>query len=94
MSRLNHQKIDSKIYQNINLIYAILTITQYWIIEIWIIKIFVKKPFKFLTLIKSCTFGKSKMKSNSIKYQSTIITAPTGVAIAATIITTTTTTTP
>jgi len=34
------------------------------------------------------------MKSNSIKYQSTIITTQTGVAIAATIITTTTTTTP
>jgi hypothetical protein len=34
------------------------------------------------------------MKSNSIKYQSTIITAQTGVAIAATIISTTTTTTP
>ncbi len=49
---------------------------------------------KFLTLIKSCTFEKSKMKSNSIKYQSTIITAQTGVAIAATIISTTTTTTP
>ncbi|PBI85643.1 hypothetical protein BSF41_36200 [Flavobacterium sp. ACN2] len=34
------------------------------------------------------------MKSNSIKYQSTIITAQTRVAIAATIISTTTTTTP
>jgi hypothetical protein len=34
------------------------------------------------------------MKSNSIKYQSTIITAQTGAAIAAATISTTTTTTP
>jgi len=44
-------------------------------------------------LLKNCTFEKSKMKSNSAKYQSTI-TTQTGVAIAATIISTTTTTTP
>ena len=43
--------------------------------------------------VKICTFEKSKMKSNSTKYQSTM-TTQTGVAIAATIISTTTTTTP
>ncbi|MEN2399980.1 hypothetical protein GKZ90_0009340 [Flavobacterium sp. MC2016-06] len=47
----------------------------------------------FLTFIKNSTFEKSNMKSNSIKYQSTM-TTPNGVAIAATTTSTTTTTTP
>lgn len=44
-------------------------------------------------LLKNCTFEKSKMKSNSTKYQSTMTTLS-RVAIAATIIATTTITTP
>lgn len=58
-----------------------------------IIKIFAKKQFNFLTFTKNCTFEKSKMKSNSTKYQSTM-TTQSEVAIAATTISTTTTTTP
>lgn len=56
-----------------------------------ILKYSQKRNKDFLTFIKSCTFEKSKMKSNSTKYQSTM-TTQTRVAIAATTTSTTTTT--